>query len=68
MRLNLPSIASFFDARSARTQQDELIRAMIPVVSQDEAVPYMHLLAPDGGVWKVTVGNTGTLTTVKVQG
>ena len=68
MRLNLPNIPAVFDAHGARSQQDELIRAMIPVVAQDEAVPFVHLRAADGGVWRVEVSGTGTLTTVKVQG
>lgn len=68
MRLYLPSIGYVYDAHAARTQQDELVRAMIPVVSTEEAVPYVHLQAPDGAVWKVSIDNLGAVTTVKVQG
>ena len=68
MRLYLPSIGYVYDAHTARTQQDELVRAMIPVVSTEEAVPYVHLQAPDASVWKVTISDLGVLTTVKVQG
>jgi hypothetical protein len=68
MRLYLPSIGFTYDAHAARVQQDALVRAMIPAVSQDEAVPYVHLQAPDGGVWRVAIGDTGTITTTKVQG
>jgi hypothetical protein len=68
VRLYLPSIGFQYDAHAARVQQDALVRAMIPAVSQDEAVPFILLQAPDGGVWRVTISDTGTLTTAKVLG
>jgi hypothetical protein len=35
-------------------------------VGKEEAVESLLLQAPNGSVWKVTVGNTGTLTTTAV--
>lgn len=36
------------------------------VVPKEEAVESVLLQAPDGSVWKLTVSNTGTLTTTQV--
>ncbi len=40
--------------------------ALRGVVPKEEAVERVLLQAPDGSVWKVTVSNTGTLTTTQV--
>lgn len=68
MRLLLPVAAFPYSSSSEQDMREVLTRAMVPVVSTEEAVPHLYLQAPDGGVWKVTVSDTGTLTTVKVQG
>lgn len=68
MRLFLPPAAMPYSSHAEQAMRETLARAMVPVVSQEEAAPYLHLLAPDGGVWRVSVDNAGTLVTTKVQG
>jgi hypothetical protein len=41
---------------------DTIRRAMIPVVSKDEATPRILLQSPNGTVYSITVSNTGTIT------
>jgi hypothetical protein len=41
---------------------DTIRRAMIPVVSKDEATPRILLQSPNGSVYSITVSNTGTIT------
>jgi len=41
-------------------------RALSKCVSTDEAAPQIILRAPNGTSWRVTVSNTGTLTTTQV--
>jgi hypothetical protein len=49
------------------TRLVEAMRASLqPGVSTQEAAESILLQAPDGSVWKVTVSNTGTLTTTQV--
>jgi hypothetical protein len=48
--------------------REALTRAMVPVVTTDEAVPFVHLRAPDGGVWRIEVNDAGALVATKVQG
>lgn len=43
-------------------------RAFLPVLTKDEAAPRVLLQSPNGSVYAVTVGNTGTLTTTLVDG
>jgi hypothetical protein len=45
---------------------DALQAAFTRVLSTETASPFAMLVAPDQGVWKVTVSNTGVLTTVKL--
>jgi hypothetical protein len=68
MRVYLPQPHPVYDTQQMYAAQEALIRALVPAVSQDEAIPYLHLLAPNGGVWRVTVTDAGLLATVKVQG
>ena len=68
MRINLPPVIPRYDPHAENARQEALVRALVPVVTTDEAVPYVHLQAPDGGVWQVTVTDAGVLTAVKVQG
>lgn len=68
MRLNIPQPLPGYDAHNERDFRDALVRETIPVVTTDEAVPQIYLRAPDGGAWKVTVSDTGVLTTEKVRG
>lgn len=42
--------------------------ALLPVISKNEAVSRVLLQAPNGSVYAVTVGNTGTLTTALIDG
>jgi hypothetical protein len=41
---------------------DTIRRAMIPVVSKDEAAARILLQSPNGSVYSITVSNTGTVT------
>jgi hypothetical protein len=41
---------------------DAIKRAMLPVVSKDEAAPRVLLQSPDGTVWEITVSNAGVVT------
>lgn len=47
---------------------DTIRRALIPVISQDEAAPRLLLRAPDGRTYEVTVDNSGTLQTAVNDG
>lgn len=47
---------------------DTIRRALIPAVSQDEAVARLILRAPNGTTYAVTVDNTGALTTAMIDG
>lgn len=47
---------------------DFIKRSMIPVVSKNEATERILLRSPDGSIYSVTVGNTGTLTTTLEDG
>lgn len=42
---------------------DTIKRAMIPVVTQNEATPRILLQSPNGTIYEVTVSDAGTLTT-----
>jgi hypothetical protein len=69
MRLYLPPNPATYNPATERDRTDALVRALIPVVSQDEAVPYIHLRAPeDGSIWRVETDQHGVLRTVKVSG
>jgi hypothetical protein len=47
---------------------DTIRRAMIPVVSKDEATPRILLQSPNGSVYSVTVDNSGNLQTALNDG
>lgn len=67
MRSLLPSPVPVTYQPAYFTRLLEAIRsALQPGVSTQEAVESVLLQAPDGGVWRVTVSNTGTLTTTQV--
>jgi len=66
MRINLPPAP-------AKYEPDYFIRAFSAIdrifgrsVSTMEAADSLLLQSPDGSVYKITVGNTGTLTTTLV--
>lgn len=68
MRIYLPPPMPAYNEQQMFAHQEALIRALVPVVTSEEAVPQLYLQAVDGGVWRVTVTNSGGLTTTKVQG
>ena len=68
MRVHLPPPMPEYNAQQMYAAQEALVRALVPAMTTDEAVSYIHLMAPGGGVWRVTVSDLGVLTTVKVQG
>lgn len=47
---------------------DIIRKTFVPVVSKNEAVPRVLLIAPNGSVYEVTVDNTGNLTTALNDG
>lgn len=47
---------------------DALRRALIPVISQDQAAPRLLLSSPDGKTWEVTVDNSGVLSATAFTG
>lgn len=47
---------------------DSIRRIFIPVVSINEAVPRILLLAPDGTTYALKVDNAGALSTEKIDG
>lgn len=47
---------------------DTIRRALIPVVSVNEAVERVLLRSPNGTVYAVTVDNAGTLSTAVIDG
>lgn len=59
----MPPAPSQYSATAFNQLLDRIKRALIPVVSKDEAAPRILLQAPNGTVYAVTVDNTGTLVT-----
>ena len=59
----MPPAPSQYSAMAFNQLLDRVKRALLPVVSKDEAVSRLLLQAPDGTIYAVTVDNTGTLTT-----
>jgi hypothetical protein len=47
---------------------DTIRRALIPVISQDEAAPRVLLQSPNGTVYQLTVDNSGVLSTTQFTG
>lgn len=47
---------------------DAIRRALIPAVSQNEAVPRLLLQAPNGTIYEVTVNNSGVLSAAVFTG
>lgn len=63
MIFSMPPAPSQYSAMALNQLLDRIKRALLPVVSKDEAVSRLLLQAPDGTIYAVTVDNTGTLTT-----
>jgi hypothetical protein len=69
-----PGFARFFvyeppetyDRRWCRDLVDKISESLLRVVTTNEAVPSVLLIAPNGKVFRVTVGDTGTLTSTEV--
>jgi hypothetical protein len=66
MRLQIPPPPAQYDAGYLIRAFDSIVQANTFAVSRLEAVDGILLQAPDGGVWKVTVDNSGNLTTTSV--
>jgi hypothetical protein len=67
MNPNLPHpMSTSYDLTWAQRLVDTLSLAFNRVLSTETASPFAMLVAPDGGVWKVTVSNAGVVTTVKM--
>jgi|KBSMisStandDraft_5_1062788.scaffolds.fasta_scaffold185553_3 hypothetical protein len=66
MIITFPYPPDRYDAEQARQLVDQLSRVFGRVLSIESASPFALLAAPDGGVWKVSVDNTGALTTVRM--
>jgi hypothetical protein len=59
-------MSNTFDLTWAQRMVDTLSLAFNRVLSTETASPFALLIAPDKGVWKVTVSNAGVITTVKM--
>jgi len=66
MKLNLPTPPAGYSGEYFRNAFSTLEKSLSQNVSRIEAVDGVLLQAPDGGVWKVTVNNSGTLVTTSV--
>ena len=68
--LALPSVTEEYDPRQERERDRVLILADSENFKRHRDVQLtkerLILVAPDGGRWQVTVGNTGTLSTVSL--
>ena len=47
---------------------DSIKRALVPVISQNEASPRLLLRSPNGTAYAVTVNDAGTISTAVVDG
>jgi hypothetical protein len=64
---NLPHpISTSYDLSWAQRLVDTISLAFNRVLSTETASPFALLVAPDGGVWKVSVSNVGAIVTVKM--
>jgi hypothetical protein len=66
MKLFIPNPPAVYSQSTFNTIFDTIKRSILSGVSVDEAVESVLLQSPDGTVYKVTVSNTGTLTTTVV--
>lgn len=66
MRLDVPSPPANYDPGFFNRAFSAIQQVLSFGVTRIEAVDGILLQAPDGSVWKVTVSNTGTLTTTSV--
>lgn len=66
MIINLPTPPGGYDREYFRFAFSLLERVLGQSIGRLEAVEGVLLQAPDGGVWKVTVDNTGNLVTTSV--
>ena len=66
MIINLPTHPGGYDREYFRFAFSLLERVLGQGVSRLEAVNGILLQAPDGGVWQVTVDNSGNLVTTSV--
>jgi hypothetical protein len=66
MRLNLPTPPSGYDREYFRYSFSAIDKAQSLNVTRNEAIESILLLASDGSVWKVSVGDDGVLQTTSV--
>ena len=66
MIINLPTPPAGYDREYFRFSFSLLERVLSQSIGRLEAVDGVLLQAPDGGVWKVTVDNSGNLVTTSV--
>jgi hypothetical protein len=66
MRANLPPAPSGYESGYFTRAFAALDRILGICVTRQEAVESILLQAPDNSVWKVTVDNSGNLTTTSV--
>ena len=66
MNINLPTPPAGYDREYFRFSFSLLERVLGQSVGRLEAVDGVLLQAPDGGVWKVSVDNSGNLVTTSI--
>jgi hypothetical protein len=68
MRLDFAPTPNTYSANWMTQTLDVLRRATLPVLTSNTAAPQLLLQSPDGAVWRITIGNDGTIQRTKVQG
>jgi hypothetical protein len=66
--VQLPTAGPAYDEGVMNRAFDAIRTALRNRLVPTSAAPYVHLSAPNGSVWKVTVANDGTLTTTLAKG
>jgi hypothetical protein len=67
MKFNLPTPPAGYSGEYFRTAFSTLEKVQMQNVSRVEAVDGVLLQAPNGTVWRVSVNNSGGLTTTSVS-
>lgn len=68
MNIILPTPPGSYNPNSFAQAFDAIRRAILPLISKDEAAPRLLLRSPSGKVYEVRVDDTGTLTTTLNSG
>lgn len=67
-RLVLPVPPQSYNSNTFAQAFDAIRRAVIPLISKDEAAPRLLLRSPNGTVYEVTVSDAGVISTAVNSG